>query len=242
MQNSEHAHLLLVEDDYEASELLREYLEAHGYRASTARSGAAMRRALRETRVDLMILDVMLPGESGLDLCRQVRAASYVPIIMLTALGDDVDRIVGIDAGADDYVGKPFSPRELLARVRSVLRRSALAPRDPKHTEVRGYRFGPWRLDVASRSLTHADGSSAFLTAAEFRLLSLLLAHPTQLLSRADLRWHLRPRSRDARGPSIDGRISRLRRLLREDARTPQIIKTVHGEGYVVGVEVEPET
>ncbi|HVY81860.1 MAG TPA: response regulator [Steroidobacteraceae bacterium] len=232
------AHLLVVEDDSETSDLLCRYLETHGFRASTARSGAAMRRLLRETRVDLMILDLMLPGEDGLDLCRQVRGASHVPIIMLTALSDPVDRIVGIDAGADDYVCKPFSPRELLARIRSVLRRSAHAPRDPQHAEVSGYRFGPWRLDVASRTLTHADGASKVLTAGEFRLLSLLLAHPTRLLSRADLLRHLRLRSRDTRDPGIDGRISRLRRLLREDARSPQIIKTVHGEGYVLGVEV----
>jgi two-component system OmpR family response regulator len=235
-------HLLLVDDDRETSELLREYLEAQGFRASIARSGAAMRRALRETHVDLMILDVMLSGENGLDLCRQVRAASHVPIIMLTALGDSVDCIVGIDAGADDYVSKPFSPRELLARVRSVLRRSALTPHEPQHLEVRGYRFASWRLDVASRTLTHADGSSKVLTTAEFRLLSFLLAHPTRLLTRADLLRHLRRRSGDARDPAIDGRISRLRRLLREDARSPQIIKTVHGEGYVVGVEVVAET
>jgi len=241
MQLSEPAHLLLVEDDSETSELLREYLEAHGFRASTARSGAAMRRALRETRVDLMILDVMLPGESGLDLCRQVRGASHVPIIMLTALGDDVDRIVGIDAGADDYMAKPFSPRELLARVRTVLRRCAHTAPEPRDIGVCGYRFASWRLDVASRTLTHQDGSSKTLTAGEFRLLSLLLAHPTRLLSRADLLRLLRIRSRDTRDPGVDGRISRLRRLLREDARSPQIIKTVHGEGYVVGVEVVPD-
>jgi two-component system OmpR family response regulator len=230
-----------VEDDHETSELLRQYLEAHGFGASTARSGAAMRRVLRETHVDLMILDVMLPGEDGLDLCRQVRGASHLPIIMLTALGDAVDRIVAIDAGADDYVCKPFSPRELLARIRTVLRRCAHTPIDPQHAEVSGYRFASWRLDVASRTLTHADGSSKVLTVGEYRLLSFLLAHPTRLLSRPDLVRHLRRRSRDTRDPGIDGRISRLRRLLREDARAPQIIKTVHDEGYVVGVEVVPD-
>jgi two-component system OmpR family response regulator len=235
------AHILLVDDDREASDLLRQYLEPHGFRTTTARGGDAVRRALRETRVDLMILDVMMPGETGLDLCRAIRVTSHVPIIMLTALGDDVDCIVGIDAGADDYVSKPFSPRELLARIRTVLRRSAHAPSDPQHSEVCGYRFGSWRLDVMTRTLAHTDGSATLLTAAEFRLLSLLLAHPTRLVSRADLVRLLRRRGRSPHDASIDGRISRLRRLLRENARSPQIIKTVHGEGYVVGVDVVPD-
>lgn len=234
-------HILLVDDDRETCDLLRQFLESTGFRTSMARGGEGMRRILRESRVDLVVLDVMMPGDDGLTLCREVRMTSYVPIIMLTALADDVDRIVGIDAGADDYMIKPFSPRELLARIRAVLRRSARAPQEPLSLEANGYRFGAWRLDVASRTLAHTDGSSKRLPAAEFRLLSLLLASPTRMLSRAELLPLLRRREGEPFDRSLDARICRLRRILREDARSPQIIKTIYGEGYLFGVPVKPD-
>jgi two-component system OmpR family response regulator len=232
-------HILVVDDDRETCELLRQCLESSGFRISTARSGDGMRRTLRETRVDLVVLDVMMPGDDGLTLCREIRMTSYVPIIMLTALADDVDRIVGIDAGADDYMIKPYSPRELLARIRAVLRRSARIPHEPQALEARGYRFGSWRLETASRTLIHSDGTSRTLPAAEFRLLSLLLAAPTRMLTRAELLPLLRRRDGEPFDRSLDARICRLRRILREDARSPQIIKTIYGEGYVFGVPVE---
>jgi len=231
-------HILVVDDDAETCELLRQFLEPHGFRTTSARGGNSMRRVLREQHIDLVVLDVMMPGDDGLTLCREVRMTSYVPIILLTALADDVDRIVGIDAGADDYVIKPFSPRELLARIRAVLRRAAHVPAEPRHDEVQSYRFASWRLDVPSRTLIHDDGTEKVLATAEFRLLSLLIASPTGMRSRAELMQLLRRRDKEPFDRSIDARICRLRRILREDARSPQIIKTIYGEGYVFAVPV----
>jgi two-component system OmpR family response regulator len=160
---------------------------------------------------------------------------------MLTALGEEIDRVVGLEVGADDYLSKPFSPRELVGRIKAILRRTAHMPRDPAQTSVNVYRFGDWRLDVTARSLTHADGSQHSLSGAEFRLLTILLAHPTRVLSRSQLMELLRGRDIDPFDRSVDVRISRLRQVLRDDARSPKIIKTIYGEGYVMGVPVEQE-
>ena len=149
--------------------------------------------------------------------------------------------MVGLEVGADDYLAKPFSPRELLGRIKAILRRTAYLPRDPDLKDTKGYRFGEWQLDTAARSLTHADGSVAASSGAEFRLLSILLAHPQRVLSRAQLMDLMRGREMDPFDRSIDVRISRLRQILRDDARAPQIIKTIYGEGYIVGVPVERE-
>lgn len=234
-------HILLVDDDREIRTLLRGYLEKHGYRTTAVADGRGMRRALGESHVDFIVLDLMLPGTDGLTLCREVRTDSRVPILMLTALGDEVDRILGFESGADDYLVKPFNPRELLVRIRAVLRRAAHAPRDPQSNGVQGYRFGAWRLDTVSRSLTHADGTRAPLSGAEYRLLAVLLAHPGRVLSRMQLMELLRGRDLEPFDRSIDVRIYRLRQILGDDARTPQVIKTVYGEGYVVGVAVESD-
>jgi two-component system OmpR family response regulator len=164
-----------------------------------------------------------------------------VPVIMLTALGDEVDRIVGLEVGADDYIAKPFNPRELLVRIRAVLRRTIHAPREPLPTEVRGYRFAGWRLDTVSRTLTHENGATSDLSGAEYRLLAILLAHPNRVLSRMQLMELIRGRDLDPLDRSIDVRISRLRQTLGDHGRSPQIIKTVYGEGYVIGVEVQTE-
>jgi len=233
-----HSHILLVDDDLEACELLRKFLEPHGFRSTIEHGGQGMRRVLREAHVDLVILDVMMPRDDGVTLCREVRLSSDVPIIMLTALADDFDRVIGIDAGADDYVTKPFHPRELLARIRAVLRRSAHVPAEPRVTGVKGYRFGSWRLDLASRTLAHDDGTLRTLATAEFRLLSSLIASPAGMRSRAELMQLLRKRGHEPFDRSIDARICRLRRILREDARSPQIIKTIYGEGYVFALPV----
>jgi two-component system OmpR family response regulator len=235
------AHILVVDDDREIRRLLAEYLEKNGLRVTTARDGKEMRRVLARERVDLIVLDVMLPGDDGLKLCRELRADSQVPIIMLTARVEDVDRILGLELGADDYLPKPFNPRELLARIGAVLRRSAHAPRDPLPSEVAGYRFASWRLDTTARSLTDEDGVVVPLSGAEYRLLSVLLAHASQVLSRTQLMDLIRGRDHDPFDRSIDVRVSRLRQILREDARAPRIIKTVYGEGYVIGVPVETE-
>lgn len=232
-------HILIVDDDREIRSLLRDYLEKNGYRATAVADGKGMRRAIEQSHIDLIVLDLMLPGEDGLTLCRELRAHSQVPILMLTALAEEVDRIVGLEVGADDYLAKPFSPRELVGRIKAILRRTAYMPRDPVPESVRGYKFGEWHLDMTSRVLTHTDDSQVSLGGAEFRLLAVLLAHPKRVLSRVQLMEILRGRDIDPFDRSIDVRISRLRQTLKDDARSPTIIKTVYGEGYVIGVPVE---
>ncbi len=234
-------HILIVDDDREIRTLLGDYLQKNGYRTTAVGDGKAMRRALEQSHVDLIVLDLMLPGEDGLKLTRELRAHSQIPILMLTALGEEIDRVVGLEVGADDYLSKPFSPRELVGRIKAILRRTAHMPRDPAQSTVNIYRFGDWKLDVTARSLTHADGSQHALSGAEFRLLSILLAHPTKVLSRSQLMELLRGRDIDPFDRSVDVRISRLRQVLRDDARSPKIIKTIYGEGYVMGVPVEQE-
>jgi two-component system OmpR family response regulator len=235
------AHILVVDDDREIRALLRDYLEKNGFRATAVADGAETRAALKRGRYDLIVLDLMLPHESGLDICRALRANSDIPIIMLTALGDEVDRVVGLEVGADDYVPKPFSPRELLGRIKAVLRRTALAPRSADALAARAYTFGGWRLDTTARTLTSASGGTVALGGAEFRLLSHLLANAPRLLTRAELMDLVRGRELNPFDRSIDVRVSRLRQTLGDDARAPRIIKTVYGEGYVIGVPVERE-
>ncbi len=232
-------HILVVDDDAEIRTLLGAYLDKNGYRASVAADGTAMWKVLEHNAVDLIVLDLMLPGEDGLSICRDVRTRSQVPIIMLTARGEDVDRIVGLELGADDYLAKPFNPRELLVRIKAVLRRAAHAPRDPTPDSVRAFHFNGWRLDTTTRTLTDSSGKDVALSGAEYRLLAVLLASANRVLSRAQLTELLRGREADPFDRSIDVRVSRLRQILGDDARAPQIIKTVYGEGYVVGVSVE---
>jgi two-component system, OmpR family, response regulator len=238
---SQPAHILVVDDDHEIRTLLAEYLEKNGLRVSVARDGKEMHRVLERVRVDLVVLDILLPGDDGLTLCRALRANSQLPIIMLTARGDDVDRILGLELGADDYVPKPFKPRELLARITAVLRRTTHVLREPLPADVRCYRFASWRLDTTARALTDENGNTVALSGAEFRLLAVLLAHAGQVLSRLQLMELLRGRDLDPFDRSIDQRVSRLRQILRDDARSPLIIKTVYGEGYVIGVPVATE-
>lgn len=235
----ESPHVLIVDDDLRLRDLLERYLVQQGFRAHGAAHGAAMRRELSQRHFDLIVLDLMLPGEDGLTLCRELRTHSQVPVIMLTARGEDVDRIVGLEIGADDYLPKPFNPRELLVRIRAVLRRAANMPRDPDPQLVRGFAFGGWRLDTTRRALTDASGKDVSLSGAEYRLLAVLLAAGNRVLSRAQLTELLRGREADPFDRSIDVRVSRLRQILGDDARAPQIIKTVYGEGYVIGVPVE---
>ena len=238
---SERPHVLSVDDDREIRGLLAQYLEKHDFRTTAVADGREMRRILERSHVDLLVLDLMLPGEDGLSLCRELRSRSQMPIIMLTARGEDVDRIVGLELGADDYVAKPFNPRELLGRIKEVLRRSAHAPRDPSPASVRGFSFGGWRLDTVTRTLTNEEGGDVALSGAEYRLLAVLLGAGNRVLTRAQLTELLRGRDADPFDRSIDVRVSRLRQLLGDDARAPQIIKTVYGEGYVIGVNVLTE-
>ncbi len=238
---NERPHLLIVDDDREIRALLAQYLERHEFRATAVPDGREMRRVMERSHVDLLVLDLMLPGEDGLSLCRELRGRSQVPIIMLTARGEDIDRIIGLELGADDYLAKPFNPRELLGRIKAVLRRAAHTPRDPHPESVRRFRFGTWQLDTVSRTLLDGSGREVALSGAEYRLLAVLLASANRVLSRAQLTELLRGRDADPFDRSIDVRVSRLRQILGDDARSPQIIKTVYGEGYVVGVPVASE-
>jgi len=232
-------HVLIVDDDAEIRGLLQEYLQKQGYRVSTAADGKALRGALEGAGPDLIVLDLMLPGTDGLQLCRDLRARSNVPIIMLTARGEETDRIVGLEMGADDYLPKPFNPRELLARIKSVLRRARSLPGNLEPEAVKSLRFAGWTLDVATRDLTSPEGVVVPLSGTEFKLLRVFLAHPDRVLTREQLIELMI--SRDA-GPfdrAIDVQVSRLRQRLREDAREPRIIKTVRGAGYVLAAQVE---
>jgi two-component system OmpR family response regulator len=232
-------HILIVDDDAETRSLLREYLQKHGYRVTAAADGRALRRALDTARPDLIVLDLMLPGEDGLELCRDLRSRSNLPVIMLTARGEETDRIVGLEMGADDYLAKPANPRELLARIKSVLRRARSLPENLEPEAVKSFRFADWTLDIDTRNLTAPDGVVVPLGGTEFKLLRVFLAHPNRVLSRDQLIELMI--SRDA-GPfdrAIDVQVSRLRQRLRDDAREPRIIKTVRGEGYVLAASVE---
>ncbi|MCC2635219.1 MAG: transcriptional regulatory protein ompR [Ramlibacter sp.] len=239
--NAPREHLLVVDDDAEIRQLLATYLQDNGYRVTAVADGRAMRAAMAAGDPDLVILDVMLPGEDGISLCRSLRTRSEVPVIMLTARGEETDRIVGLEVGADDYLPKPFSPRELLARVKSVLRRAKALPANLRRREGRLFRFAGWQLDAVTRNLTAPDGVVVPLGATEFRLLRALLDHPGRVLTRDQLIDLML--SRDA-GPfdrALDVQVSRLRQRLREDAREPAIIKTVRGQGYVLAAAVETE-
>jgi two-component system OmpR family response regulator len=237
---SDAGHILVVDDDREIRSLLRDYLERNGFRATAVADGQETRRALECGHFNLIVLDLMLPGESGLEICRMLRTTSDIPIIMLTALGEEVDRVVGLEVGADDYVAKPFSPRELVGRIRAVLRRTHQAVRYVELGDAHApYTFAQWRLDTTARTLTSPAGDVVALGGSEFQLLALLLAHAPRLLTRAQLIELMRGRDFDPFDRSIDVRVSRLRQALGDDARAPRIVKTVYGQGYVIGVPVE---
>ena len=239
MENS--AHILIVDDDHEISSLLAEYLVKNGYKASTAGEGKAMWKALDENRIDLIVLDLNLPGDDGLTLCRNLRARSSIPVIMLTARGEPVDRILGLEMGADDYLPKPFEPRELFARIRSVLRRTQALPPGTPASEPQQVRFAGWTMDFTARHLINPDGVVVALSGAEFRLLKIFVDHANRVLSRDQLLNFTQGRDADPFDRSIDLQISRLRQKLGEDARSPQIIKTVRNEGYVLATVVSRE-
>ena len=230
-------HILVVDDDAEIRSLVAEYLSSHGFRVSGARDGAQMRAALKTERPDLVVLDLMLPGEDGLSLCRDLRARSNLPVIMLTARRDEIDRIIGIEMGADDYLGKPFNPRELLARIKSVLRRTRALP--AAQGEAKRLRFAGWTLDSVARHLIDAEGVIVPLSGAQYRLLMIFLTHPERVLDRDRLVDLAFGREATPFDRSIDVQVSRLRQLLRDNGREPRIIKTVRNGGYVLAVAVE---
>lgn len=226
-------HLLVVDDDREIQALLHDFLVKHGFRVSTAGDGRDVRRQMAQWTIDLVILDLMLPGESGVELCRALRAESDVPIIMLTAVAEEAERIICLEIGADDYIVKPFSPRELLARIRALFRRTG--GRDlpvPEVTAAGEWLFSGWHLDTGKRELRSPEGVLVHLSAGEYQLLTAFLERPQRVVTREELMDIYKG---DALAPfdrSIDIQISRLRRKIEQSSRDPTLIKTVRGAGY----------
>jgi two-component system OmpR family response regulator len=237
-------HVLIVDDDRGIRELLATYLEKNGMRVSLAANGRQMRAVLEQQGApDLIVLDLMLPGEDGLVLCRELRAGKYrdVPVLMLTARNEEADRILGLEMGADDYLPKPFAVRELLARIRSVLRRTRMLPPGMEVSESsQMLAFGDWRLDTTARHLLDAEGTMVSLSGAEYRLLRVFLDNAQRVLTRDQLLSLTQGRQADAFDRSIDLLVSRLRQRLRDTAREPRYIKTLRSEGYVFSAEVKP--
>ena len=231
-------HLLIVDDDKELCTLLSKFMSRHGYRVSIAHDGNEMAQVLETSRVNLVILDLMLPGDDGLVLCRRLRATSSLPIIMLTAMADEVDRIIGLEMGADDYIAKVANPRELLARVRAVLRRAGPAEPGEAADQRRILEFAGWRLDVTHRQLYSAKNALVPLRAGEFELLLAFVERPRRVLSRDQLLDLSRGRSANAFDRSIDVQVSRLRRKIEPDPKEPTLIKTVRSGGYILAANV----
>jgi two-component system OmpR family response regulator len=231
--------ILIVDDDPEIRRLLVDYLARNGFETAAARDGREMAQMLDRHAVDLVVLDLNLPDADGLTLCRDLRVRSNLPVLMLTARGEEADRIVGIEMGADDYLVKPFSPRELVARIKAVLRRTRALPPNLQPESQRCLVFAGWRLDTASRVLAAPDGVLVPLSGGEYRLLRLLLDHPNRVLHRDQLTELIHGRAAEPYDRAIDVQVSRLRQRLRDDSREPQLIKTVRGEGYVLAADVE---
>ncbi|MBL29610.1 MAG: DNA-binding response regulator [Rhodospirillaceae bacterium] len=231
-------HILVVDDDREIRDLVARFLRNHGCRVDAVGDGRAMFQTLETGRFDLVVLDLMMPGEDGLSICRRLRQTSTLPVIMLTAVGEEADRIVGLEMGADDYLAKPFSPRELLARIRAVLRRAAALQRPAENTAA-VLSFDRWRLDLSKRELSDSDGTLMPLTAGEFDLLAALAEHPGRVLTRDQLLDLTKGRDAIPFDRSIDVQISRLRRKIEDDPKEPSLIKTVRSGGYVFTPQVE---
>ena len=232
-------HILVVDDHREIRELVSRALAKEGFRVSVATDGKAMRKALADSRIDLVLLDLMLPGEDGLALCRALRAESNIPIIMLTAKGEEVDRVIGLEMGADDYLAKPFGSRELIARIKAVLRRSQQEP-ERQHKPKR-FRFDRWVLNAEARELLRDDGVTVPLSTGEYDLMLALVERPQRVLSRDQLLDLARGRSASALDRSIDTQVSRLRKKIERDPSDPKIIQTVWGGGYIFAAAVSHE-
>ncbi len=229
--DTKQAHILVVDDDAGLRTLLEQYLGTQGYGVTTAADGKDMDAALATINPDLVILDLMMPGEDGLSIARRLRASTALPIIMLSARGEDIDRIVGLEVGADDYLPKPFNPRELLARIRAVLRRGQ-GMAETVNTAQRVNDFGPFRLDIEAQRLL-CDGEEVPLTTAEFAILRIFVEHPNRVLTRDGLMDMIKGYERDPFDRSIDVRVTRLRRKIEPDPANPVYIRTVWGQGYL---------
>ncbi len=227
------AHILVVDDDREIRDLLSRFLSKHGYRVTAVADGHEMRRTLADWKIDLIVLDLMLPGEDGLSLCRNLRAQSQIPVIMLTIMGEETDRIVGLEVGADDYLPKPFNPRELLARMKAVLRRAPLATTREAPAISRIHQFSGWKLKIGRRQLESPQGLFVDLSTGEFDLLVAFVEHPQRVLNRDQLLDLSHGRAEALFDRSIDMQVSRLRRKIEINPKKPEMIKTVRGGGYM---------
>ena len=232
-------HILVVDDHHEIRDLLAKYLAKSGLRVTTARDAQAARGVLKNGAFDLVVLDVMMPGEDGLSLTRHLREATNLPVILLTAMAEDTDRIVGLELGADDYVTKPFNPRELLARIKAVLRRASSLPPTRMPESGDSFRFGRWTLHVDRRELVDDTDVVTPLSSSEFLLLTVFLARPEIVLNRDQLLDLTRGRAAKVFDRSIDNQVSRLRRKIEEDPKNPKLIQTVWGGGYRFSTTVE---
>lgn len=234
--------LLIVDDDAGIRDLLSEFLAQHGFQTVSAVDGNEMRAMLTKQTIDLIILDIMLPGEDGLTLCRQLRAHSHIPILMLTAIGEEVDRIVGLEMGADDYLNKPFHPRELLARIKAILRRAQNPTRESTPPKSLIYHFSGWTLNSGLRKLLSPENLEINLSAGEYALLLLFLERPQQVLTRDQLMELTKNRMAGPFDRSIDIQISRLRNRIEENMKNPLIIKTVRNGGYILATTVTTDS
>jgi two-component system, OmpR family, response regulator len=225
-------HVLIVDDDHRIRAMLARFLTDHGLRVSQAGNGREMLAICDSARIDVIVLDIMMPGEDGLSLCRRMRVQSTVPIILLTAMTGETDRIIGLEIGADDYVVKPFNPRELLARIRAVTRRLAAASINAERPVAAVYEFAGWQLNASRRTLVSPGGALTDLTSGEFDLLLAFLEHPQRVLTRDQLQDLARGRMSQSYDRSIDVQISRLRRKIEADPQSPAFIKTIRNEGY----------
>jgi len=231
--------IMIVDDDLGIRDLLGRFFREHGYATVLAKSGEEMMLAFDKKKPDLVILDIMLPGDDGLSLCRKLRVKSQVPIIMLTAISEEIERILGLEMGADDYISKPFNPRELLARVKAILRRSSKSSDEAFDEEHTCFRFAGWELNKTARRLTSPEAIEITLSSGEYTLLLALLERPQQVLSRDRLLDLTKNRSAGPFDRSIDIQVSRLRSKIESDPKQPQFIKTVRGGGYVLATTVE---
>ncbi|WP_372881487.1 response regulator [Psychromonas sp.] len=239
---SSNKQVLVVDDDQAIRELLAEYLSKNNFAVITAEDGIEMDKKLLSNSPDLIVLDIMLPGDDGFVLCQRIRQTSHVPIIMLTANSDETDRVLGLEIGADDYIAKPFSPRELLARIKALLRRSQFAGEQTKTSEKARYLyFANWKLDTKKQQLMDENGRVISLSGADFQLLNLFLDNTNVPISRDQICQALHGRDAFANERGIDVHLSRLRQCLKDDAKSPKIIKTMRGAGYVFIADVREE-
>jgi two-component system, OmpR family, response regulator len=240
MSETVNSHILVIDDDSQIRALLQEYLTENGMRVSIASSGDEMSHILSDEAIDLVVLDLRLGGEDGMAIARSLRNQSAIPIVMLTGIRDEADRVMGLELGADDYLTKPFSPRELLARIRTVLRRTkSAAPGQSRQREIRAYRFGDFELNLRTRRLKRRDGGPIVLTKGEFNLLAALLGAPERILTRDQLLEASRVYDNEVYDRAIDIQVLRLRRKIERDPAEPQFIVTERGAGYIFSAPVE---